>query len=599
MKALLFPTCEDHAAKRVVNTLRRFVGSERAGRWIPSGTVTIQDCLFLSVVVLLSAILYIHNLGFYSDDWSFLGFLSMSPDQSISGLFRSIYSPHVKMRPLQILYLAVLYKLFGPHPLGYHLFNTVILLSNVELFYLALRELGQRRILSLAVPLLYGLFPLYSTDRFWVAAFQANLSMALYFLCLYSDLRAVRARQTRLWYWRLLSVMSLLGSSMAYEVTLPLFALNPLLVWCRARQFDSSDPGRRWVRTHLATSLASTLLALTLAVAFKALTTIRLGNQTGNAQYFLSIVRRAIALDYGEYDYGLNLKQAILVNYGEYGLGLPRIAWKILQDYPDAAISTVGGFTGLIIFGHLYHVASKSDTELISKQCARGLIALGPIVFVLGYAVFLTNYNVLFTTTGIGNRTAIAAAIGVALSLVGALGWLSNLLPSDRLRKHAFCALVALLCTASFLITNTIASFWERAYRQETEILNDIHRQFPSLPEGCSLILDGVCPYVGPAIVFESSWDLAGALLIHYRDYTLRADVVTPSLKIREDGLYTSLYEIEHHYPYDNMFIYNYEQKVTYRLTSAEDAHRYFQAINPAYKNACPQGHAGYGVPLF
>src|SRR3989304_4822686 len=51
--------------------------------------VTIQDCLFLCIVVLLSLCLYVGGLGFYSDDWSYLGYFSMSEDQSLYGLSRS------------------------------------------------------------------------------------------------------------------------------------------------------------------------------------------------------------------------------------------------------------------------------------------------------------------------------------------------------------------------------------------------------------------------------------------------------------------------------------------------------------------------------
>ena len=560
---------------------------------------TVQDCLFLCLVVLFSLILYVQDLGFYGDDWSFLGFLSMSSDQSLIGLFRSIYSPYVRMRPVQILYLAGLYWLFGPHPFGYHLVNAAVLLSNAVLFYLVLRELGQRRVLSLAVPVVYALLPHYSTDRFWVAAFQATLSMALYFLSLYSDLRTLRAPLARLWGWKLLSVLSLIGSILTYEVTLPLFFLNLLLVWYRGRKLYGSVPGKRLVRTNLAILLISNLLVLTPAIVFKALTTIRLGSQTGLLEHVISIAKRAMALDYSDYDYGLNFKQAIVVNYGEYGLGLPRIVWRILRDYPDAAVFAMGGVLGLITFGYLYHVASKSESKLLGQTSMLSFIALGLVVFVLGYAIFLTNYNVLFTPTGIANRTAIAAAVGVALSLVGGLGWVSTLLPSGQSRKGFFCALVALLCVSGFLINNTLASFWATAYRQEKEILADIYQQFPTLPKGGTLILDGVCPYVGPAIVFESCWDLAGALVMHYRDYTLRADVVTPNLEVREDGLYTSLYGAKYRYPYDKLFVYHFGQKVARQLTDAETARRYFQQYNPDLSSGCARGHEGHGVPVF
>src|SRR3990172_1739184 len=100
--------------------------------------IMVQDCLFLSIVVLLSFCLYVRGLGFYSDDWSFLGYFGMSEDQSPFGLFRTVYTPLSWMRPVQSLYLSLLYWLFGPHPLGYHLVNGAVLLSGIVLFYLVL-----------------------------------------------------------------------------------------------------------------------------------------------------------------------------------------------------------------------------------------------------------------------------------------------------------------------------------------------------------------------------------------------------------------------------------------------------------------------------
>jgi hypothetical protein len=51
----------------------------------------------------------------------------------------------------------------------------------------------------------------------------------------------------------------------------------------------------------------------------------------------------------------------------------------------------------------------------------------------------------------------------------------------------------------------------------------------------------GICPYVGPAIVFESYWDLAGALQVLCRDPTLEADV-TGRMTLASEGVATSLY---------------------------------------------------------
>jgi hypothetical protein len=98
-----------------------------------------------------------------------------------------------------------------------------------------------------------------------------------------------------------------------------------------------------------------------------------------------------------------------------------------------------------------------------------------------------------------------------------------------------------------------------------------------TLPRGSTLLLDGACPYVGPAIVFESSWDLEAALRIIYKDSSLNADIVKPNLRIGEEYLSTFIYSFEEKYPYGNLFIFNSKNNLTYRLKSKEDAELYLK----------------------
>ncbi|MGH2524761.1 MAG: hypothetical protein ACRDH2_19820, partial [Anaerolineales bacterium] len=268
---------------------------------------TIQDALFLSLTLVLSFGLYLLRLGFYSDDWSFLGYLHTSADQLLPGLFNAINGPQVQMRPLQVLYFASLYKLFGLNPLGYHVVNGSILVVGVLMFYLALRELDLPRPLALAVPLVYALLPHYATVRFWIAANQVNLSLALYFLSLYADLRTVRAGPRSFWGWKALSLFSLVSSGLAYEVALPLFVLNSALVWFHARRLGGAATLKRWGRAAQAGLLASNVLTVGLIMLFKLKTTIRIGGQTSFVSYMYWIARRALSLNYDQYDYGFNL----------------------------------------------------------------------------------------------------------------------------------------------------------------------------------------------------------------------------------------------------------------------------------------------------
>jgi hypothetical protein len=522
----------------------------------------VEDCLFLALVVLLSLILYIGDLGFYSDDWDFLRRFIFSPNQSFVGLFQSAYFPLVWMRPVQILYLTGLYWLFGLHPLGYHLVNVAILVSGIVLFYLVLRELEQERVLALAVAVLYALLPSYSENRFWMASFQITLSMSLYFLSLYSDLRALQSGPKGVWCWKLLSTLSLVGSTLAYEIFIPLFLCNPLIIWYRKRQLYKS--GEQINRVKLAVLLGINLPILILIVFFKVAVTIRLRN-----------------LDFEEHIvwFFQLIKEAIIVSYVHYGIALPHTISKILVEHFNGSVLAVGGLLALVLAMYLYLIARQSITDLPSRAKMCGLTACGLAIFGIGYAIFLTGKDA--PIKAIHNRATIAAAIGVALSQIGVLTWLtSTFLPTADLRKRCFCVPVSVLCMGGFLINNTVASFWVAAYRQEQEVLAHIRRQFPALPVGSTLILDGVCRYIRGVPVFESNYDLAGALQIAYKNPTLGADVVRPNFRVTHNGLVTLLYDEEHQYPYERLLVYNLSREIVYRLDDAEAAHRYFRTVH-------------------
>jgi hypothetical protein len=228
------------------------------------------------------------------------------------------------------------------------------------------------------------------------------------------------------------------------------------------------------------------------------------------------------------------------------------------------------------------------------------LIGIGVLVFVLGYAIFLTDGFPKISATGISNRINSAAAIGIALSFVGFVGLFSACFKNDALKRNLFCGLIALLSASNVIINATIGSFWVRAYRQEQIVLQVIYKTFPQLAPSSIVLLDGVCPYDGPAIVFESSWDLARALGRHYHDLTIQANVVTSKLQVETDGISIFLYNRRTKYPYGKeMFVYRFDQGSTYPLPNAEAAHEYFETIRPAFENRCPPGEEGLGSPIF
>ena len=97
------------------------------------------------------------------------------------------------------------------------------------------------------------------------------------------------------------------------------------------------------------------------------------------------------------------------------------------------------------------------------------------------------------------------------------------------------------------------------------------------------MIIDGPCPYTGPGTVFESNWDLQGALKLLYQDNTIRANIVTADIYINDDRIRISGSGVQN-YAFKNLFIYNHKEKKAYPLTNAKDARQYFEMINPTTK---------------
>src|SRR5439155_3470880 len=112
-------------------------------------------------------------------------------------------------------------------------------------------------------------------------------------------------------------------------------------------------------------------------------------------------------------------------------------------------------------------------------------------------------------------------------------------------------------------------------------------------------LLAGICSYNGPAIVFESDWDLSGALRLHYGDLTLSADVLRPGFyKVTDYGIITTLYEGDDEYDFaPNLLLYDFRRKTTVALTDAGAA---TAALGGSPMDApCPRGSEGVGSRVF
>ncbi len=222
------------------------------------------------------------------------------------------------------------------------------------------------------------------------------------------------------------------------------------------------------------------------------------------------------------------------------------------------------------------------------------------VVFFSGYAVFLTNWNIQLTATGIANRTAVAAALGVAVVAVTVFALAARALPSSVLRSATFAALVAAAASSGAFVNAVTAQFWVAADAEAQQILGALEAALPNPEPGTTILLDGTCRYHGPAVVFESNWDLAHALYLRGVDPSVRVDVVKPDVEVHPSSIGVSLYDQETQYPFrDGIVVFNSRDGSVNPLPDAAAARRYFAGPGAESIADCPFGLAGRGVRVF
>jgi len=530
------------------------------------------DSVCLAAITIVSAMPYLPRLGFYSDDWGYLASFTLALHHN--SLFLSAASIFAG-RPVQGFYLALLFQCFGLNPLGYHIVGTLVLAASICLLYFLFIRLRIGRAQSLAATLLFLTLPQLSTVRVWYSAYQTTLSLALMLVSMHAQLSFTRTGKA---VWLALAIAGAVLSIGAYEIFAPLlmgFAAVLLAFWWRS---SPRDFRARWWAALSSVAAIALILAV---IAYKALLSGRAG-PIADPDRYLAGLRQLIRPDYDwRVDSGLNIFAMVQAYF-----------WAPVKGWGTGAISLLTGRSGFevallavvvaaVIFWRL--TARGGDNSPEPKR----LLLIGVAAFLLGHAVFLIVPYIAFTSTGIDNRTQVAAALGVALIFTAVLSVIST-------RRTIFATLVALITAAAFARLSTIENYWAETPALQQRVLTAAQTDLRDVSANSTVIFDGVCPYHGPAIVFES-WDAGGALTLAL-GRTINADLVSSRMSFTPKGLSTSIYKMPDFYPYsDRLYVYQPYQHRLVRLDSAAVAKAYFTTREATL---CPPGYVARGVAV-
>jgi hypothetical protein len=220
----------------------------------------------------------------------------------------------------------------------------------------------------------------------------------------------------------------------------------------------------------------------------------------------------------------------------------------------------------------------------------RLLVGAGVALIAVGYASFLLTEEIYFTSAGIDNRVNIVAAIGVAVLALGLVLRAIQSLPARR-QRAGFAVGLTLLAATGTLITSTVADYWVAASARQDEVVARLIGALPAKLQNATVVLDGVCPEIGPGVVFAAPHDLAGFLRGHYQDPTIQANVaMTGVVGVESRGLVISAVlpwgAIPLFHPFrPHLFVYDWPRGSIVLLRDAAAARRYFTATP---RPSCP-----------
>jgi hypothetical protein len=454
------------------------------------------------VLAAIAAVLYephAINGGFLGDAWANLALYEFAPGSGFSDtLSYFLDQPNIGVRPLQAVYLLLLFEVFGSH-VGFWL--TWQVATNVLMaltLYLLLRRLAFRSFDAAFIAALVLIFPAASSLRFWTPTIWGPLSLAMVMLAFVLTLYAFEAKERRS---RLLlhatAVLLFVASLLLYEVTLLIMLSSVLLYRLRVPWRPAAQ---RWLVD------CAVLIPLVLTVTL---------SSSGHEETTAGVWSHATTM----------LSQSRLL-LATVVLPLGSASWYVLL-----LLALVPAVAVLV-----YLRLPSADPTRLELRRWLGVLAGGVVVVALGYAVYVpgTDYYIPMGP-GIINRVNAIPSIGWVLILYAGLVLAGTLAFRGMSRARAMSSGLAALACALIAVgwiksINADSDAFTRAYAENVRVLATIESALPEPPPGSTVWTFGQPVEIVPGVpVFGNTWDMTASVQLTYDEPTLSSYVAYPA----------------------------------------------------------------------
>lgn len=430
----------------------------------------------LSFVIVISFGLLIPWLGFYWDDWPVI---YMTETQGMAG-FWEFYQYD---RPFSAWTYILFSPILGTTPLAWHLFTLLLRWLTAVVLWLSLRSLWPDRPQQIFwAASLFAVYPVFTQQPVAVAYSQHWICFLLYFLSIYSMLRA--QKETRRFYlFTALALIASLLQLLTMEYFLGLELLRPVILWIF---FRTRDPGATIAQLIKRVAWAAWVYIL-LLVGFIIwrIFFLQLVEADPNRPVFLEeLVSAPLTAMVG---LGQSMIQDFLFLVTSWFSAVKPGDIELLRPFSMAALAAA--IFAAVVFGLVFG-RYRSMEDVKNNSWHGQAMILGTLAILLGtLPVWLIGRQV--SVGPLGSRFSLAAMFGVSLLFVGILEWLS---PRNKAKFTVICILIGMAVHANLHTAKVYQFSWEK----QRAFYWQLFWRAPHIQPGTAFISEGeIFPYVG------------------------------------------------------------------------------------------------------